>query len=120
MIDEKYWISSKLGSGGFSNVMMVKDENEQRYAMKVIKNNQGAQQANALSELKKEFEVMELLKEHPNILSPIKFEPHGVIEHNFQNYSLSYLLLEFAERLTLMHVFTRAGNFIQPVARFYF
>mmetsp|Transcript_4994 Transcript_4994/g.5887 ORF Transcript_4994/g.5887 Transcript_4994/m.5887 type:complete len:160 (+) Transcript_4994:16-495(+) len=119
MIDNKYLIVKKLGTGGSSDVYLACDEHEKQYAIKIIKKQQENTDIAFMSPLQKEFFIMDMLSRHPNILHCSDHISYGEIDYDGRKFSASYNILEYAENGSLATYIHRTGPFDEAVARFF-
>ena len=119
MIDNKYRILWKLGAGGSSDVFLVNDENDTKYAVKILRNPTNNPDVLVLSTWQKEYFIMEMLSLHPNILKCIESVCDGELEHNGHKFTISYNITEYASNGALSSYIRRTGCFDEAVGRFY-
>ena len=119
MIDNKYFIQWKIGAGGSSDVYLVADENDNKFAVKIIRKQQSDLNGASISTLQKEYFIMEMLSRHPNILKWVESVWGGEFEHNGRWFTMSYNITEYASNGALSSYIRRTGCFDEWVGRFY-
>ena len=119
MIDCKYFVQCKLGAGGSSDVFLVSDENNSKFAIKIFRKPESNLDCCVLSTLQKEYFVMEMLSLHPNILKWVESVCDGDLEHNGYKFTISYNITEYAWNGALSSYIKRSGCFDEIVGRFY-
>ena len=119
MIDNKYFIQWKIGAGGSSDVYLVADENDNKFAVKIIRKQQTDLNGASISTLQKEYFIMEMLSRHPNILKWVESVWGGEFEHNGRRFTMSYNITEYASNGALSSYIRRTGCFDEWVGRFY-
>ena len=119
MIDSKYFIKCKLGAGGSSDVFYVVDQNDSKYAVKIMRKPNNSLDGWHISTLQKEYFIMEMLSLHPNILKCVESVCDGELEHNGHKFTISYNITEYACNGALSSYIHRTGCFDEAVGRFY-
>ena len=105
MIDSKYFIKCKLGAGGSSDVFYVVDQNDSKYAVKIMRKPNNSLDGWHISTLQKEYFIMEMLSLHPNILKCVESVCDDELEHNGHKFTINYNITEYACNGTLSSSF---------------
>lgn len=111
-----YLIFKTLGKGASSKVKLAQDSRTGEYvALKIFK-------AEERGKIKLETEVMETLKDHPNIIRLIEYIESGtyISKRSSIIRSVSYLALELASRGDIFDLISKLGKLPEPIARYYF
>ena len=119
MIDSKYFIKCKLGAGGSSDVFYVVDQNDSKFAVKIMRKPNNSLDGWHISTLQKEYFIMEMLSLHPNVLKCVESVCDGELEHNGHKFTISYNITEYACNGALSSYIHRTGCFDEAVGRFY-
>ena len=116
IIDNRYSIISKIGSGGFGVVYTVKDEQENGgpYAAKIFK---------ILKGVDREIEILNILKDlhNPFIINIIDYSDKGTIIRNGKIFKdKKYCILEYAPKNNLLQYIDSAGKLKEDHCKFIF
>ena len=87
-----------LGAGGSSKVYSCYDQWGGTYAIKILRKDKNFKDSVAQDMFIKEFQVMEMLKKHPNILNSHFINLDGVLEVNGEKEGIVYSILELAKK----------------------
>ena len=121
MIDQTYKVKSILGQGGSSRVLRWVDQNENHYALKVIKGNKRFSVEKVERMLYKEYFISEELQNHPNILKWLGSVNEGVLETESQGAQMiKYNILEVAQNGSLSRYIRLTGPWVEDCAKFLF
>jgi len=111
MIDNQFKISSVIGQGGSAKVFLGQDVSENKYAIKVIANKQNFSKNAAKAVLNHEFDILQQVSDHPNIIKPL-FEPtEGSVRVGNKTEGINYNVLEFAENGAISEFVRKCGHF---------
>ena len=113
---DRYLIYKTLGKGAYSKVKLARDSRNGEYvALKIFKSKD-------IARIKHETEVMQTLKDHPNIIRLIEYIESGlyISKHNSVSHSVSFLVLELATRGDIYELISRLGKLPEHIARCYF
>lgn len=92
---DDFKVLKMIGKGGFSDVFLAEDFKENKYALKIIRPQEGKVTERMIETMKKECTIMEILSEHPNILNVNIFEEEGICEYDKNISRAIYLALEY-------------------------
>lgn len=138
MINQKYATGMHLGKGGFSEVLLVTDQNGVNYAAKLVRRELISPNASSgstsekvciseevlqkrqryLSLIEKEALILNSLQAHPNILNCFEYSIDEKTE--FWEENGSYLILELCVNNSLGKFLRMTGGLSESIARFMF
>lgn len=122
MIDNQFTVLNLIGHGGSSQVYQVEDvQNGGVYGLKLLKEDGSMSFERATRLAQREFETMQSLHQHPNILTSYYYKIDGKLSHSGQEEDdIVYHLLEFAENGSLSNIVKYTGALPEEVAKFMF
>lgn len=119
MIDSKYLVQKVVGAGGSSKVYLATDVNDNQVAVKTIRKDKGYKDSTATNMVRREFEMLEKLAEHPNIIGSIESNTQGLLTIGGRQENVMYNVLEYAENGTLGRFIRYTGGVEEEMARFF-
>lgn len=118
---DNYKVLQTLGSGGFSKVKLVEDENGSKFAAKILKNLGSQMQERVQDSILSEVNNLKKLN-HPNVLNLVAIKENGVYvkKRNSPPRVVTYLIMELCPNGTLFDYVFKHGYMEESTARFYF
>ena len=120
MIDDRFTLQKVLGQGGSSKVYLGKDQNENKYAIKVLRKDKKYGYKRGSSMIQKEHSIMTKLENHPNILNSYYSNPDGKFTNGSKNDDILYNVIELAENGPVSHIIRITGGIEESLVRFMF
>jgi len=120
MIDNKFTLKKILGQGGSSRVYLATDNNDQQYAVKILRKDKKYSYERGSWMIQKEYWIMTKLQEHPNILNWFYFNPDGNMKSSGKKENVMYNLLELADNGPVSNFIRVTGPIEENLVRFMF
>lgn len=121
ILDRNFHLQKTIGQGGSSKVFLGLDLNQNKFAVKVIRKDKGYTYEHSSKMIIKEHNLLQTLKEHPNILKSYHVSLEGTLEkEGSYEKDIMYNVLEFAEHGSLAFFIRITGPLEEEIARFQF
>ena len=95
----------------------MKDNNENIYALKVIRKDKNFTKDSSKILLQRENELLQKLEWHPNIINSVGYKCEGLLTHEGKSESIHYNVLEYASNSTLSKFIRCTGGIEEELAR---
>lgn len=119
MIDNQFRLIQFIEKGGSSKVFLAKDELDNKWVLKIIRQDKNYTESGAEAILKREHELLKLLKWHPNIINSYGINIKGMATMEDESTSVMYNVLEHAEHGALSHFVRSTGALQELVWQFF-
>ena len=116
---DEYQVLNTLGEGGFSEVKLVQDSHNQKFAAKILKEHLASMSERQESCLLNEVNNLKLIN-HPNVLGFIKFQESGRYRKRGREKRVTYIIMELCENGSLFDFVFKNGFMEERLCRFYF
>ena len=120
MIDNSFLIESLIGIGGSSKVYLVSDQEDQKFAAKIVRQDKGYSKYYAENLILREYVIMDKLKEHPNILKWLSWVQEGCVSDECGFMPIMYNLVEYCPNGSLSSLIKTSGSLSENIAKFMF
>lgn len=120
MIDNTFTLQEIIGLGGSSKVFSSLDYNNNKYAIKIIRNDKSYDSEYQKMIVLREYLVMDHIGEHPNIIKHFSCNPEGTVQHNGMTQDVSYNVMEYCENGCLSSIIKSTGTLEEDISRFIF
>lgn len=119
MIDSEFEISKVIGMGGSSKVFLAHTSEGHKVAIKAIRRDKNYTKSAASAMLKREYEMLQKLEAHPNIIKSLggNFDGEVVLKNESEN--IMYNVLEYAQHGALSKFVRYTGGLEEEIARLY-
>lgn len=119
MIDNRFKLIKQLGRGCSSRVFLVEDGYQNTAAVKAIRNDKGYDDEVAASLLKREHDLLQKMKSHPNIINSYYTKLEGEISYNYNIENIMYNVIEYAENGSLADFIAYTGGIEENACRLF-
>ncbi len=119
MIDGEFEINKGIGMGGSSKVFLAHASEGHKVAIKAIRKDKKYTKSAASSMLKREFEMLQKLEAHPNIIKSLGGNFDGEVKLKNESENIMYNVLEYAHHGALSKFVRYTGGLEEEVSRLY-
>lgn len=119
MIDGEFEINKVIGMGGSSKVFLAHTSEGHKVAIKAIRKDKKYTKSAASSILKREFEMLQKLEAHPNIIKSLGGNFDGEVKLKSESENIMYNVLEYAHHGALSKFVRYTGGLEEEIARLY-
>lgn len=120
MIDNSFKLDMLLGTGGSSRVYSCYDPSGELHAVKIIRKDKNFSQKLSESLLQTEYQIMQEMAAHPNILNSLYANLEGKFEVDGKQEQIMYCLIELASKGTIKTFIKKSGCLEEGICKFYF
>jgi serine/threonine protein kinase len=120
MIDNSFKVDMLLGTGGSSRVYSCFDPSGDHKAVKIIRKDKQFSPRLMQELLINEDQVMQIMKEHPNVLNTYGINLNGLLEVDGKYEDIMYCIIELARKGSIKTFVKKAGCLEESICKFYF
>mmetsp|Transcript_29709 Transcript_29709/g.26293 ORF Transcript_29709/g.26293 Transcript_29709/m.26293 type:complete len:207 (+) Transcript_29709:277-897(+) len=119
MLDNKFALLEPIGQGGSSNVYRAQDNENNEYAIKMIRKDKKYHTKLATHMLHKEHHTLLMLEGHPNLIKSVGVNVFGKLDKGDQVEDCMYQVIELAGNGAISNFVRKTGPLEEELTRFF-